>query len=401
MKRILVILLVLSLLLAGCGKAPQMDAAEPSGVTDPSTPAHPSEPAVEDDSMAPSYTQQPMVAVSVPATTKYVTDDNGNVLFSHTRQNIHLTLQDPEVADKIIIDFLGRIEQTNVLADMIYKQAINDVPTEFPYTFQLLYSPVRIDQNVLSLYGTTLVYSGGIHPDRNCTAANYNMITGDVLTLGSIITGTSAIEALYQQIIQILEENRDFYCLLGGYKQVVHEILFSEESYNESWFFSPTGLCFYFPPYEIAPYSSGIIIVEVPYENLTGIIGDEFFPPEITPASGEVAVLRRVEADMSAFTQIAEVTIDDGGEMFLLYTDNTVYDVRLEVGSWDEDCTVFTPTYTAFAAKSLTPGDAVMGEAYFPDVVPILRLSYVSGTETVYFFIHQSGMDGSIYLSSQ
>lgn len=395
MKKLFVVLLSFSLLLCGCQEVPvaeeiiqPQESEQPSSEASSEVPNH-------------SYTQQPMLCVSVPAVYSYVMDENDNHIFTCTHQSMQLTLDEPEVADKIIIDFLNRVSAHDQQANTILQQAYQDIPLEIPYGYEYLYSPTRIDQNVLSLYGIVQTYTGGIHPDHNSKAANYSMITGDVLTLGSILTDIHAIEPLYQLILQNLEQNKSALQLIGGYEQIVYEYLVTDESYNEEWFFSSTGLCFFFPPYEIAPYAVGTVVVEIPYESLTGIIADDFFPPESDYAQGTISVVNTSNAKINNFSQIAEVTIDENGESFLLYTDGMVYDLRVEAGTWNENATVFTPTYTAFAARTLSPGDAVIVQAYFNDVLPTLRLICTSGSETICVYVHQSGEDGSIYLSDQ
>lgn len=399
MKKLLSLVLILSLLLCGCYKTPVHVPTDPPPA--PDEPIAPNPPADVPEVAPPVFTQQPMLAVSTPATTEYFSDEKGNTLFSHTYQTMQLTTQDPEVADKIIIDFLARIDQSHMQAQLLHQQALSSATLDAPYALSTLYSPMRIDQNVLSLYGATMSYSGGIHPDHNCTGASYSMLTGDVLTLGGILTDVNALTGLCELVLTELRNNKDTYQLIGGYEAVVKERLLSNESYNEDWYFSPSGLCILFPPYEIAPYASGVISVEIPYENLSGIIADDFFPPETEYPVGDVSVVRWNDAEIENFNQIAEINIDADGEAFLLYTENTVYDVRLEVGSWSPYGDSFFPEYTAFASRSLTPGDAIIARVYFPDVLPAMRLVYKCGAETKYFFLAQSGKDGSIYLSDQ
>ena len=397
MKRLALFFMVLCLLLCGCGKRPGTDTQLPSeNTTDiESTPVETPEPTPSE----PEYSQLPLIAVSVPAVIDYAYNGSGDAIFRHTRQNMMLVLQDPEIADKIIVDFLNRIEETTPQAQIVYDAALEcEEAPPAPYSFDLLYNPTRIDQSVLSLYGTQVSWSGGIHPNYVCISANYDMVTGDVLTLGSILDSVDAIDPLYDLILDELQNMEEDCGLFPGYQETVHDMLFGEESYNETWYFSASGLCFYFSPYEIAPYASGIITVELPYESLTGIIGDGFFPPERDTASGVVCASRMQDIQLDQFTQIAEVIIDQGGEKVFIYTEQAVYDVRLEVGYWDETMSEFYPSYIAFAAYTLTPGDAIMAETYIPDVLPSLRLTYTSGNETVSVFIHQSGQDGSIYL---
>lgn len=246
MKKLLLLVLILSLLLCGCYKTPVHVPTDPPPA--PDEPIAPKPPEDIPEVAPPVFTQQPMLAVSMPATTEYFPDEEGNTLFSHTYQTMQLTTQDPEVADKIIIDFLARIDQSHMQAQLLHQQVLSSATPDAPYALSTLYSPMRIDQNVLSLYGATMSYSGGIHPDHNCTGASYSMLTGDVLTLGGILTDVNALTGLCELVLTELRNNKDTYQLIGGYEAVVKERLLSNESYNEDWYFSPSGLCILFPP---------------------------------------------------------------------------------------------------------------------------------------------------------
>lgn len=403
MKHKLLILLVLSLILSGC-----MQKYEPddSTVADTTAQTHLEETSetVKPTEITNVYTHQPMVAVSVPAVTEHALDQHENIVFTYTYQHMQLILQDPDVADRVIIDFLNRIDQTRNSAESIRDQALIQAESEGfqgPYLCEVLYEPMRIDQSVLSLFGTNASYSGGFHADQYCDCVNYDLITGDILTLGSILTHSDALQPLCDLVISQLDTMIDKYYLMDDYPRITRQRFNSEASYDEDWYFTQTGLCFYFEPYEIAPYSSGIIHVEIPYESLTGIISDAFFPPESELMVGTVYADLQSDIDVSGFQQIAEVNIDQGGERIILHTDGAVKNIRLESGIWNESGTQFIPEKTIFATASLMPGDAVMIETFIPDGLPVLRFIYYSNNEPVSVFISQSGKDGSILLISE
>lgn len=403
MKRILIVTLAIMLLLSGCRQA--AEPTEPlnnetiSEITETEPPHSQAEDVTEP--AAPVYTQQPMVAVSVPVVYESTQADDGTTVSNYSYQNIHLVVQDQQIADAVIIDFLNRQDEHHATAQFVSDQALSDYngdPDWAPYFYEAIYSPMRVDYSVLSLYSKTAIYVGGSRPQVECTAANYNMITGDVLTLGSILCNVDSLGSLCDLVIQnmaLLEETAQLY---DDYPNIVRQRFTREESFDEDWFFTETGLDFYFAPYEVAPYISGVVTVEVPYSELSGIIADEFFPAEADLSEGLVYAQLLAETDLQDFTQIAEVPISSVGELIFLYCDGLVRDVRLEVGSWNESGTQFTPDYTVFATHALTPGDGITVQTDIPDVVPNLRLSYCSGGETITTFISQSGKDSTILL---
>jgi hypothetical protein len=125
-------------------------------------------------------------------------------------------------------------------------------------------------------------------------------------------------------------------------------------SLDESWFFSENGLCFYFDPYDIASYASGIIIAEIPYEKLAGIMADEFFPAEPEATDGTITVTPKSDADLSQVSQIAELILDPEAESYILMTDTAVQ--NLSITQTDP---VTGKSYQVFAMQQLTYEDAL------------------------------------------
>ena len=299
----------------------------------------------------------PMTAVSLPTVTETVTSEDGTTLFQYTYQNMSLTLSAQATADMVILDFLSRMDDTRLTADSILSSAKENYTGSsdwIPYLYQITYDTQRIDRGVLSLFGNTITYTGASHPETSCASANYNLLTGDVLTLGSILADESVITSLCDLVIKHLNEIAAEKYLRSGYESDVKARFSGEASYDEDWYFSQTGLCFYFAPYEIAPYSSGVIIAEVPYSELVGIITDEFFPAEQQPLSGTVNIMPFTTNNASQFSQISELILDQYGGMSIIYCDSSVQFLRVFVSDPTTDL-----SYVAYAAEYLNPGDAV------------------------------------------
>ena len=407
MKKLYIFLILISLLLTGCTRKPDGTISTPIEPTEQSeiqetipaeTESKESEPASE--SPSPTYTQLPMSAVSLPVTTKYHTDGE-TVIYHYSYQNIYLTTQDQQVADAIIIDYLNRLDNSHAISSDLAEQvnaAYNGNENWTPYYFESLYTPTRIDRSVLSLFGRNVIYAGGNHSQQACIAANYNMITGEVLTLGSILQNVASTDNLSALVVANLQEQEKDLNLFGEYPDVVEERFSRDISFDEDWYFTDNGLSFYFAPYEIAPYSSGIITVEIPYNKLVGILNDEFFPEETDAASGTLRAERLADTDIDNYTQIAELPLCETGEQVFLSCDGILRSLQIDSGFWNEDGTVFTKDATVFACQTLSPGDGIVVITDIPDVMPTLKVTYKAGAQTKEHYITQSGKDGSILL---
>ena len=328
--------------------------------------------------------QTPLYSVSLPMVSQTIHADDGQELFRYTYQNISLTIPDPEVADRIIVDLLNRIDATAQDAKQLKSAAKNAYGSSNPWTpylCSILYTPGRLDSAVFSLYSAYSTYSGNPHPETAYASITYDMLTGNVLSLQDILTADTTAASLSALVIEQLQENGDsqFYT---GYETTVTDRF--DDLSDKGWYLSNAGLCFYFSPYEIASYAAGKIIAEIPYSKLTGILKDEYFPSELQSPTGEISQRIFDTEAASAYSQIAEVVIQEGSSKKLLHTDGIVYHITIESGTLEND--QFTPESTVFMAQSLTMSDAIMIEAE------------LSGQE--HFKISYTGKDGdsTIYL---
>lgn len=333
----------------------------------------------------------PLTAVTMTTITETAPD---GVQFEYSYPNIHLLLSDPAITDKVSLELLNRIDATRTAAKDVMDTA-NDQELFF-YTVRC--NPTRVDSGILSLFGSHTSYAGGMHPNSECVSVTYDLTTGDALLLTDVLTLDCTAADLSPLVVDALAALGEDTYLYSDYPTVVEERFGQDLSADTGWYLSNVGLCFYFSPYEVAPYATGTVTAEIPYEKLVGILLDSYFPIEKSGAVGTVEAELFGQTDPSQFEQFAEVVIDKEGEAILLHTEGLVYDVTIEYGAWNSEGTVFTPSATVFAAGSLTPYDGVLLQAFIPDVMPNLRLTYTSEEGTIRKFIFQSGMDGSILL---
>ncbi len=388
MKKIFCFIFCLIIFLTGCGQQPSVETT--------SAPTTFTENVTQPTVILPQ--QEAMYAISIPTISETTLADDGTVIFSYTYQSMNLTLPDPDVAEKIINDFRSKIKSGTETANEVLAQAntkYNGSSNWTPYIYNITYSPTRMDQGVLSLFGNRVTYSGTSHPERLSMSANYDLVTGDVLTLGSIMSAQATREHFCSLVLEKLDTMKDEKSLYEGYESTVKQRFSRDESQDQDWYFSTNGLCFYFVPYEVAPYSSGVVVAEIPYSELTGLLYDGYFPAERETSTGTIQATDLDETDTTQFTQIAELVLNPDGEMVFLHTQGLIWDVKIEYGAWDTANTTFSPVYTALFTGSLSPGDAIMIQS---SEITSLRITYTSGTETVtQHFIHSE--DG-IQLSS-
>ncbi len=380
MKKVCAMLLCLVILLSGCGI--QQESSQPIKPEEDILPTVPEEtPSTSLAEPEEVFAPTELLAVSVPAVTDVFNADDGTEIFSYTSQHMQFIFPDAEIAEKVILDFLNRVDSGSINAVNILDAAKNDYNPAKPWTpyfYQTLYSPTRIDRGVLSLLGTQSSYSGGMHGNTNCVAANYDLTTGDILTLGIIMHMDANKDAFIQIISDKLAVLKDEYNLYDDFEDGVSARLNGDENLYEDFYFTMTGLCFFFSPYEIAPYSSGIITVEIPYSELPGLIYDGYFPAERQQIFGSMRTDKFANLDMNQFNNMAELRLSDGKETMVIYPEGTVEDIRINICADRVNRT----EYTAFAACQMSGQDAVVIRLSENNMNSI-SVSYFSGETTV------------------
>lgn len=372
----------LALTVAGCSAAPndtKPDAAIPSGdviITFPSEPFHSEQ------------LQQPMHAIVMPTVSQNTLADDGTVLFTRSYQRIQLILNGSEVETVIASDLEKRMNSIlSGSADIedFAREDYTDPEFWAPYFTDISYTPTRIDQSVMSLFCNYSSFSGGIHPSLVTESVTYDLSTGNTLKLGDILMDGYSGADLSALISAILAPVSDE--LYYDYETYLQDIFSVNLNSIANWYFSRTGLCFHFEPYEIAPYSSGTITATIPYADLNGILREQYLPQALPEATGSMYAEAFLAEDAERFTFLAEVTLDEEGTEILLHPDATVTDVRIETGTWYADGSRYIPISTVFAADSVGLGNGILITADLSQDAPVLRLVYCSGGQEVSAFI--------------
>lgn len=344
--------------------------------------------------------QIPTISVSMPIVreTQYANDDAE--IFSYAYQNMSLILPEPEVAEAIIIDFSNRVDKTSANADSIRAAAKADYNAGnwTPYLCEIIYNPMRIDSGVLSLLGNYASYSGTPHPESVDVSVSYDLVTGKVIALDDIFPKNAEI-TLSREVIEVLRSQKEEKYLFDDFEETVTDRFENGLSHENSWYFSNTGLCFYFSAYDIAPYSSGMIVAEIAYEKLAGLMNDAYFPAELESVNGTLSAELFNEDRLDEYDIFSEITIEKGATKALMYTDSSIYDVRIETGSWSADGEMFIPQHTVYAAYALTKDSLIIVESEIPDTLPRLRITYRAGGRSECLYLTDSGKDGSVYLT--
>ena len=386
MRKIIIYITILALVFScsGCGKEEEKPASTTVSTTVPATQTIP---ATEPDETVPEETeppvevaQQPMTSVYLPIHFEDTVAEDGTVIFRKGTQSMVLIVQDPDVADRIVLDFLKLSDTDSDTQDLISdaQHMHTNGQKILPLWHQTAYEPQRIDQNVMSLYGYYRAYRGGIHPDTVCKSVTYDLLTGNALTLTDILNENITMDTLYAMVTEALKpQASDLY---PDYENLVSDLFEKSISEYTDWYLSSEGLCFYFSPYEIAAYAYGDIVATIPYSELIGTLNDAYFPPEQDVARGVLIQSAFDSQTVSQFTQIAEVDLGNSGRKVILHTDYSLQNIRITQSAPSIVSADYHEVTTVFGAAALTPGDAIV--ITIPEGIEA-TISYIANGEVI------------------
>lgn len=113
----------------------------------------------------------------------------------------------------------------------------------------------RADSNVLSLLYSDSYYGGGAHGSYYKTGITFDTQTGKELSLTDVVTDINAISENIKTQLYSKHSADEFYADFD------FTSYFNESYENISWVLDYHGITFFFNPYEIGPYSTGIVTV--------------------------------------------------------------------------------------------------------------------------------------------
>lgn len=337
-----------------------------------------------------TYVPQFDMTVSYGFEDKELKSDDGTTYYRQSLGTATVSSKDERAAERINSSLAELYVRFG--ADAEYTQRVAEDQTDgeqIALSYYCAPSVTRCDTRVLSAVFDVSQDIGGIHADSTRTSRSYNADNGSLLTLADIAKNEEQLKTFIKNYVIGLAAGDD-------YKEGGVSILFDdfESTINDlvdagaNWYFSDGGLVFYANPYDIAPYSRGVLLFEIPYSALEEFIDESFMPVEYEGDNGMLLADDGDKLDRSSLNILGTVTVDEDGQSVVLSAEETVYNVK-----------IYTSGRMLWQRNYLTTGEGVEVKSFIPDAQPSIAVSYelADGTEIVRG-IFQSGKDGSILL---
>ncbi len=363
-------------------------ASEPSQSAETAVPTDPAATAATSGGETLPVSRLPIetISLAMPIVTEQDLADDGEVVFTATFQDVILSLPDSQLAAAVTLDLLQQLDGDAAKAAALQAQAYQDYEGQEgweAYTHSILLSAQRLDTIVLSLYGTES-FADAVEAQSSYISVSYDLLYGTRLTLSDVLSEEStAADALEAAILSCLAEQAE--SLYEDYAATVQEGFPSLLSADSGWYFTVQGLAVYYEPYTLAPGGLGVVVAEVPYSSLTGILLDAYFPAELDWTSGSISVSDAAQAEITA-----EVPCEPAAQAVYLTAEGAVYNLSLTQGH--RIGSRFVSDAVVFQANILQYGDCICLYAQLSESGELL-LCYqnVDGWQEYYLAAGDSG----------
>ena len=238
----------------------------------------------------------------------YEDDSYAYELLQTDNENLNIFLKNELLgfcsADLGDIDFdecyenIGNIDikkyMQNLIKDMqiSHEEEVKEQGANFATELSVRQSFISQKGDLVQIRQDSHYYAGGAHGMEHSRIFVYDISDNHTLHISDILNPTErAFDALYDEIYKgyinfvssewvRADEKCDKACQYKAINEFVENFWKgnskTEIIYNPAFYFADEGLAFVYAPYAIAPYAAGMPEIVIPYENLKGIIKDEY-----------------------------------------------------------------------------------------------------------------------------
>ncbi|MBE6950773.1 MAG: DUF3298 domain-containing protein [Ruminococcaceae bacterium] len=392
----LILLIIAAIFLTGCGaSAPEEDAKFDNSVTLTAA-GETAPPEASPEYGLSSSAEIPETTVTASEAeyflfgkyTNTITDDDGLTLLYEKQSQPSFCSADPERSawvDEILndIDQAYKSDSSNLYDYAVEFVELNGTDVFYSHSNYQQLGIARHDSTVVSLISLSSLYSGGTHPNSVQIAYNLDIENQRLLRLEDVIAEDAAQELAQLVLAKVNETFAPLGegALFSDYEEWIDTSMVYGNM-TPYWYLNDTGLVIFYNQYELGPYAAGIIKAELPYEALSGILLEDYFPAEPDGTPGDL-VLR---GDWEGYRRIP-ITIESEGETLLIGVEGHVHQVQLSEVLWLEDTPI--DQELLFSAMSLGQNDVLELTGGYTDGARSFAIEFINGQgEHKLYYIH-------------
>ena len=270
----------ISLLLAACGGAAQTKNGKNNAETDNTQAAG------DDDRNAPDNAdttsggqaetaeggvtvtaEETPVTVTMQSETEEMSLDDGTLYYISEWSYPAVSIEgNDDAADRINEDIRAQVDAFT--ENMPYVDEAKEYSAGVAYEYDLSYTVMRADENVISFAKDQYTFTGGAHGLDLTSGVSYSTKTGERIAFTDLSGNPDTFHADTLAYLQELAATDAYSERLFSVDDITNGTMESVLYADGNWYLSRAGLVFLSNPYDLGPYAGGLIEFTIPYEKL-------------------------------------------------------------------------------------------------------------------------------------
>jgi hypothetical protein len=146
--------------------------------------------------------------------------------------------------------------------------AENNLPGYIAFILKISPDDIYQNEHIISFEYSWMIYEGGAHPNSGKFCFVINKNTGSKVSYNSLTKGNET------EFLNIAETEFRTQSGIKANENIYNLYWFKDSKFHltDNYRFTPEGLVFCYNPYEIAPYSFGLIEFTIPYSKIEKLI---------------------------------------------------------------------------------------------------------------------------------
>ncbi|MDO5415789.1 MAG: DUF3298 domain-containing protein [Lachnospiraceae bacterium] len=177
------------------------------------------------------------------------------------------------------------------------QRAVRADVESYPAMYGLNHSISIIDdcyavKGAVSISMGSYYYAGGAHGSHQVYSAVFDMENGEQLSFSDLFRTEDEASKQRMRDLLIQSLNQATNHMEGMFLDAPSAVdeAFQDRYFEKNWSLTREGLCMVYQEYSIAPHAGGLMKAVVPYDELAGIIKEEYLPEDVSGRTAEGSV---------------------------------------------------------------------------------------------------------------
>ena len=228
----------------------------------------------------PKYIENPaLLHPSITINHEGAQTQGNRMAFTVTYPNVNLPEDEakkyPELATALLEDLNNNFDMFALDAKQRIVENFDDSMLQDEnfdgYYYKTNAAVTRCDENFFSVKSTNDAWFGGAHPDYAVQGTTYKTIEGTLVTPADIFKDKESLLTVLKEKLTAIPDV-EYFNLEEDLKQYEFESSYMANKIAFNMILTSDAVVFYFNPYELAPYASGMQIVTLPYSAYADIM---------------------------------------------------------------------------------------------------------------------------------